>query len=131
MELTLDTPHSRFMVRHVGDGIVTLADRILRQSFLITAQELVEDWPVRDFADLDPDRAARILDLQPLPEVVLLGCGARQRFAPPAVQAHLLERGIGLECMDNAACARTFNLLLNEGRHVAAAFILGAGNESR
>jgi uncharacterized protein len=32
---------------------------------------------------------------------------------------------VGIEVMDNAAAARTYNLLAGEGRRVLAAFILG------
>jgi len=46
------------------------------------------------------------------------------QFPAPAVMAACLTRGIGIEVMDNAAAARTFNLLANEGRRVIAAFLL-------
>ena len=36
-----------------------------------------------------------------------------------------LKRGIGLETMDNAAVARTFNVLVGEGRRAVAVFLLG------
>jgi uncharacterized protein len=58
------------------------------------------------------------------PALVLLGSGARQRFPAPAVLAACLTRGIGIEVMDNAAAARTFNLLAGEGRRVVAGFLL-------
>ena len=38
--------------------------------------------------------------------------------------AACLTRGIGIEVMDNAAAARTFNVLATEGRRVLAAFLL-------
>ena len=59
-------------------------------------------------------------DLKP----VLLGTGERQRFPSPAAMAAMLTRGIGIEVMDNAAAARTFNVLANEGRRVVAGFLL-------
>ncbi|HRN60556.1 MAG TPA: MTH938/NDUFAF3 family protein, partial [Chiayiivirga sp.] len=37
-------------------------------------------------------------------------------------------RGIGLEAMDSAAAARTFNLLAGEGRRVVAAFLIGTAD---
>jgi uncharacterized protein len=37
--------------------------------------------------------------------------------------AACLTRGIGIEIMDNAAAARTFNVLAGEGRRVVAAFV--------
>ena len=45
-------------------------------------------------------------------------------FPPQAVLAQFLRRGIGLETMDNAAAARTFNVLAGEGRNVVAMFLL-------
>jgi uncharacterized protein len=55
---------------------------------------------------------------------VLLGTGPRQRFPSAAVMAAMLTRGVGMEVMDNAAAARTFNVLATEGRTVVGAFLL-------
>ena len=84
----------------------------------------IEPWPPATFDAID--EAA----LQPIiaraPQVVLLGSGARQRFLPARLQALLMQQGIGVESMDNAAAARTYNLLAQEGRKVLAAFVLPA-----
>ena len=61
---------------------------------------------------------------------MLLGTGSRLMFPPPRFQAALLRRGIGLETMDNAAAARTFNLLAGEGRRVVALFLLPTDPET-
>ncbi|MBU3735478.1 MAG: hypothetical protein FGM62_00730, partial [Methylobacterium sp.] len=58
------------------------------------------------------------------PELVLLGTGLRHCFAHPRLSRALSEAGIGLECMDTAAACRTYNILMSEGRHVAAALII-------
>jgi uncharacterized protein len=63
-----------------------------------------------------------ILALQP--EVVLLGTGTCAVFPPQTVLAEFLKRGIGLETMDSAAAARTFNVLAGEGRNVVAVFLV-------
>jgi uncharacterized protein len=68
-------------------------------------------------ADLDP-----LLALAP--ELVVLGTGAVQVFPPAEVMAACLTRGIGIEIMDNAAAARTFNVLAGEGRRVVAGFVI-------
>lgn len=117
-------PQSPYAIRRVLPDGVAVGDRVLRRSFVVTVDTLVEDWPEHAIEDVDADTVARLLALEPTPEVVLLGSGATQRFASAAVRGSLLQRGIGIECMDNAACARTFNLLVGEGRHVAAAFLL-------
>ena len=55
-------------------------------------------------------RSKRLLALKP--EVVLLGTGERIVFPPQKMMAAFLKRGIGLETMDSAAAARTFNVLV-------------------
>ena len=84
--------------------------------------QLVADWRPRQVADL------QVADMEPMlalePGVVLLGSGQRLQFPAPAVMAACLTRGIGIEVMDNAAAARTFNVLATEGRRVLAAFLL-------
>jgi uncharacterized protein len=66
-------------------------------------------------------------DFQPIdalvPDVVILGTGARQRFIHPRLITALTARRIGVECMDNQAACRTYNILMAEGRKVALALI--------
>jgi len=57
------------------------------------------------------------------PEVLLVGTGERQRFLPAVTLAPLLSAGIGVEIMDTQAAARTYNILMAEGRNVIAALI--------
>jgi uncharacterized protein len=58
------------------------------------------------------------------PEVALLGTGSRQRFPHPRLSRALNEARIGLEVMTTAAACRTYNILMAEGRKVAAALLL-------
>ena len=57
-------------------------------------------------------------------DVVLMGLGPDQRLLPPDVQNFFDERNIGVEPMATPAAARTFNVLLGEGRRVAAALMV-------
>ncbi len=56
-------------------------------------------------------------------DVVLIGMGPDQRLCSPEVQAFFDTRGIGVEPMATPAAARTFNVLMGEGRRVAAALL--------
>jgi uncharacterized protein len=58
------------------------------------------------------------------PDVVILGTGDRQRFVHPRLVAPLMQRHVGVECMDNQAACRTYNILMAEGRKVALALIM-------
>jgi len=124
MDLSLDRPGDFLFVRRVGARSITVVDRELTASFLLAPERAVEQWPVNDVELLDADHVDAILALKP--ELVLLGTGERQHFPAAAFMAGFLRRGVGIEVMDNAAAARTYDLLASEGRRVVAAFILPA-----
>jgi uncharacterized protein len=79
-------------------------------------------WAVDSFDALQASDFAPI-DAQ-APDLLILGTGRRQRFAAPKLIASLLSKRIGVECMDNQAACRTYNILMAEGRKVALAVIL-------
>jgi uncharacterized protein len=81
-------------------------------------------WPVASFDELTAAHFEAIA--ADAPDVVILGTGARQRFVHPRLLAALSARRIGVECMDNQAACRTYNILMGEGRKVTLALILGA-----
>lgn len=57
------------------------------------------------------------------PEVLLIGTGAKQHFLPAAITRPLLDMGIGVEAMNTQAAARTYNILMAEGRRVIVALL--------
>ena len=122
MQLTLENPDFRYQLRGVNAEGVLVNDRRIAHSFIIAPSLLIEPWRPRQVEELLPEDLQAALDLNP--SVLLLGSGISLRFPSAAVMAACLTRGIGIEVMDNAAAARTFNLLANEGRRVIAAFLL-------
>ena len=122
MQLTEHRNERQLFVRKADAGSVTIIDREYARSLLIDAEQVIEDFPPRRVEELDAAAIQKVLALEPA--VVLLGTGARITFPPAAVLAEFLKRGIGLETMDNAAAARTFNVLIGEGRRAVAVFLL-------
>ena len=57
------------------------------------------------------------------PEVLLVGTGSRQRMLDHNIIKPLLRAGVGVECMTTEAAARTYNILMAEGRQVIAALL--------
>ena len=53
--------------------------------------------------------------------MILLGCGGPEVTVPPALRLKLLARRV--EVMETGAACRTYNVLMMEGRLVAAALI--------
>jgi uncharacterized protein len=124
MDLSLDNAEGYLLVRRTAARSITLIDRELTASFLLMPDRVIEHWPVAAANALDASQVDSLLALQP--ELVILGTGERQVFPAAEFMAGLLRKGVGIEVMDNAAAARTYNLLAGEGRRVLAGFMLPA-----
>jgi uncharacterized protein len=122
MQLTLENPDFRYFLRGVSPEGVLVNEVRIGRSFILSPMTLIEDWRPAGIDELTAEDMEPLLALQP--SVVLLGTGSRQRFPSSAVIAACLTRGIGIEVMDNAAAARTFNVLATEARKVVAGFLL-------
>lgn len=121
MDLNLELPRDHFFIRSIGEEGIRVADTYYKAPLIVSGKELEPDWPVTDFDALNEDNLQVIFDLKP--EVVLIGCGSRQKFLPPATQMLFLERQIGVEVMVTEAACYTFNILVAEGRPVVAALL--------
>ena len=122
MRFSLDADVNHYSIRQYGPGWITVNDLEIRRSVIITPDQLVLDWPPQTFSDLEEPHFAVIAALKP--EIVLLGTGAHQRFPHPRLTQALLACGAGVEIMDMSAACRTYNVIMLEGRRVAAALLL-------
>ncbi|AME24576.1 MAG: Mth938-like domain-containing protein [Pseudomonadota bacterium] len=93
-------------------------------SIIVMPESPVIQWPVTSFETLTPEHFDALLELAP--EVIVFGSGARLRFPHPRLTARLTQQRIGVETMDFGAACRTYNILMSEGRRVAAALLLEA-----
>lgn len=125
MEINLENPGNYLFVRRADARQVVVVDRSFHASLILTRDQVIESWDAADATALTPEQVEPILALKP--DVVLLGTGARQHFPAQAILATFLRRNVGLEAMDNAAAARTWDILASEGRNVVAAFIVSGG----
>jgi uncharacterized protein len=90
-------------------------------SLIVLPEVAPAAWPVESFDALTTTHFAQIE--ASVPDVVILGTGRRQRFVHPKLTMALTSRRIGVDCMDNHAACRTYNILMTEGRKVALALI--------
>ncbi len=79
---------------------------------------MIAEWQPVPFAQLGESHLQPLLKLAP--ELIIVGSGPTGQFAPRELTFALARAGIGLEVMDTAAAARTFNVLAGEGRNLAA-----------
>lgn len=93
-------------------------------SSIIVFEDATVGWTPRAFSEVDAASFAPVIDRADRIDILLLGCGERMELVPQDLREALRSHGIVIEPMDTGAAARTFNLLLSEGRRVAAALLL-------
>lgn len=98
-----------------GPGFFRVAGAVHEGGLLIRA-ERAEPWG--GYADLAP-----LLALEGLVDLLFVGTGAEIAFLPKAFQRELEAIGIMAEPMATPSAARSYNVLLSEGRRVAAALL--------
>lgn len=83
---------------------------------------LIEDWPVMSVSQLEIQHFEMLIPYKP--EIIILGTGSLHKFPSQPVLSQLTKMGTGIEVMDTKACCRTYNILVEEGRRVAAALLI-------
>lgn len=126
MKFHLTQPEGLNLFTGYGNDYVNInGQRYDVSSLIVTPGEIIEDWHVGHFAQLNENHFQALLALKP--EIALLGTGTALRFPHPRLSACLTNAGIGLEVMDTGAACRTYNILVAEGRHVVMGLLIGTG----
>lgn len=90
---------------------------------LLILQSGIYGWDVTEFDDVHPNVFQAVFHEAEAHEFLIFGTGDEQRFPSKELRSSFQSAGLGLEVMDTGAAARTYNVLISEGRKVAAAFI--------
>ncbi len=122
MKLHADPRNAANTVTAYDVDHVAINGRELRRSLLLMPDHLDETWGPSSNSTLSSDHLAPLATLPC--DVLLLGTGQRQHFPAVALLRPLIEAGRNLEIMDTPAACRTYNVLMAEGRSVAAALII-------
>jgi uncharacterized protein len=122
LKLHQDTSGALNTVTGYGPDYVEINLERHDSSVIVLPDGPVIAWPVASFDALSAEHFALLM--APAPEVVIFGSGATLRFPHPRLTAQLTARRIGVETMDFQAACRTYNILMAEGRKVAAALLI-------
>ncbi|WP_108853330.1 Mth938-like domain-containing protein [Albidovulum aquaemixtae] len=98
-----------------GPGFFRIGGDVLHGAVLVTATS-ARVWD-------GYDAQAPLLALAGEIDVLLIGTGPEMARPPADLVAALEAAGIGVELMASPTAARTYNVLLSEGRRVAAALL--------
>jgi uncharacterized protein len=110
------------VIRSYGPGRFLIGEREWREPVLVTPTASAP-LGISRIEDLTVEVLAFLKTLETPTELLVVGCGARAIFVPPNQRAMLKAAGLGLEVVDTGSACRTYNVLLAEGRRVAAALI--------
>lgn len=102
-------------IESYGPGFFRLGGHVLRGAVLITP------WDAGPWGGLED--SAAVLALAGRIDVLLLGMGPQIAPVPKGFRLALEEAGIGVEPMNSPAACRSYNVLLGEGRRIAAALL--------
>lgn len=113
---------SAVTVRKVEPGVITIGDEPISENVVLFRDEIARGIAIAKSEQLSEQDLEDLLAKQP--EIVIFGTGWQaQRPARELVFA-MARRGIGFETMDTPAACRTFNILVSEGRDVAAVLVV-------
>ena len=124
MKLHASSTQQYQTVTGYDDQAVEINAQRFDYSLTVLPERAPQRWDVPHFEALTAEHFEQIE--RELPDVVILGTGARQRFVHPRLLAPLSARRVGVECMDSKAACRTYNILMQEGRKVTLALIIDA-----
>lgn len=121
MDVTPVIPGDRQFIDSYWPGHFRVSGQVHEGPIIVFPDRTVA-WSVTDASSLDAEAFRPVADGDV--EIVLLGCGSKIAFLPPSLRRALKEHmGVHVDSMDTGAACRTYNVLLAEGRRVAAALI--------
>jgi len=123
MDVTPVIPAGRQVIERYGEGRFKVTGQVWEGSILVRPTRTLS-FTAQDFAGITEANLQAIFDADPEPlEILLIGCGPRMAMIPPAFRAAIKAKGPTIDAMDTGAACRTYNVLMSEGRRVAAALI--------
>lgn len=122
MKVSLDTGTAAYRIRAYDQGSIQINETVYTHDLILLPEQLITDWDSAPVGQLTVEHFEPVREYAP--EILILGTGRQQAFAPARLMADLGRFGLGLEIMDTAAACRTFNVLMSEDRRVAAALMM-------
>jgi uncharacterized protein len=122
MKLHAALPTDSKVITGYGEGYVLVNRERFQRTLVVMPERIWTEWGATTFEALAEEHFKALVQLER--DVVLLGTGPRLRFPRPEITRALIEARVGLEVMDVPAACRTYNILVEEGRKVAAALLL-------
>ena len=123
MKIELDNTITHpYRINSYEPGLIQIGNDCFVSSVIITPSNIIDNWQPQTFVDIASHHLDQILEMKP--ELILLGTGRHQHFPDNKLFLKIAQLNIGFEVMDTGAACRSYNILLQEGRNVAAALLM-------
>jgi uncharacterized protein len=122
LKLTRQSSADRQTIQRYGSGGFRVSGVDFQGSVIVTISGSFA-WPVAAMGRLTLTDFQPLIAIAGMLDVCLLGCGPQMLPLPREIRAALKEAGLTVDPMDTGAACRTYNVLMGEGRAVAAALI--------
>ncbi|KZT66037.1 DUF498-domain-containing protein [Daedalea quercina L-15889] len=118
-------PTPAVQVKTITNEGIELADGLILPGAAIFLDGKVFLWdvPEKQWEGWDKKHLEIFDVVVPKPELLIFGTGKKVAFVPPMLRQYLSSLGVQTDIMDTWNACSTYNLLAEEGRHVAAALL--------
>lgn len=122
MDITPLIPKNKKILNGYGNGIFKVNNDPYSGNIIICPDAVIP-WEIENISLLDIKSLQSILNLKSEVELLVIGCGSEHVKLPLEIIKAFREKNISVEVMTTGAACRTYNVLLSEGRQLAAALI--------
>jgi uncharacterized protein len=122
MKFTLEPAGQTYLVRSYSAHELHIGAERVSQACIVTPERLIREFGAHSYRELSSAHLEPLFALAP--ELVIVGSGPEQQLPTRELRVQFAQRGIGLEVMQLGAACRTYNVLAQEGRRVAAVLFL-------
>lgn len=123
MKLHLNSATGLNTISGHGKGFVQVNQQRVTTPLILLPDKLIAPWNITDIGALSMADFTLLIEMKP--ELVVFGSGSAFRFPDARILAAFSQARIGFDVMDTPAACRTYNVLMGEGRNVAAALVIG------
>lgn len=124
MDVTPLVKEGAKIIQAYADGNFRVSGEVYNSAIIVFESRVVL-WDVNKSIDeLELSDFDILLSMKDDADVFLLGTGKTMTFLSPELRQGLKSKGLHVEMMDTGAACRTYNVLMAEGRRVAAAMLL-------
>ncbi|MGH6931483.1 MAG: Mth938-like domain-containing protein [Dongiaceae bacterium] len=124
MDVTPLIPQGKQIIDAYGEGGFRISGQRIEGSVIVFPDRIVA-WTVAESGDMNASSLAAVsaAGRAGSVELLLIGTGSRMTQIDRTLRQELRAEGVMVEAMDTGAACRTYNVLMAEGRRVAAALI--------